>query len=316
MSKKGTIFNVQRFTLHDGPGIRTEFFLKGCPLRCEWCGNPESFKSYLQPGVFQNRCISEEKCGDCKIACPIENTLIFKDGKLSSIDSNKCINCMKCTVACPADAIKQWGKIMSIEECMKEILKDKGFYEKSNGGVTISGGDPILQIDFVRELFKNCKEESIHTCFESTFYGQWSEIEKILPYTDLFISDLKHMDTTIHKKYTGVQNELILKNLKKLSQENVDIILRIPVIPYVNDDIHNIENTANYILNEMNNKIKVLQLLSFMHLGEEKYQSLGMKYNMKNLNFNREVFQSKIKEIQNYFIDKGINCIIGTKEQN
>lgn len=316
MSKKGTVFNVQRFTLHDGPGIRTEFFLKGCPLRCKWCGNPESFKSYIQPGVFKNKCISEEKCGDCKIVCPSENILIFKEGKLSSIDSSKCIKCMKCMDVCPSDAIKQWGKTMNVEDCMKEIIKDKGFYEKSNGGVTVSGGDPILQIDFVLQLFKSCKDEDIHTCFESTFYGQWNEIEKILPYTDLFISDLKHMDSSIHKKYTGVENDLILENLKKLSKKNVDIILRIPVIPGINDNMDNIKITADYILNDMNNKIKVLQLLSFMHLGEEKYQSLGMDYSMKNLDFNREIFQNKIIEIQQYFISRGINCIVGTKEQN
>lgn len=311
---KGIVFNVQRFTLHDGPGIRTEFFLKGCPLRCKWCGNPESFKSYLQPGIFQNKCISEDKCGDCKNVCPNKNTLIFKEGRLNSIDSKKCTRCMKCIDACPADAIKQWGKIMSIDECMKEILKDKGFYEKSNGGVTISGGDPILQIDFVHELFKACKRESIHTCFESTFYGKWEEIEKILPYTDLFISDLKHMNSDVHKKYTAVNNELILENLKKLSAANVDIILRIPIIPDINDTMENIEATANYIISELSNKINVLQLLSFMHLGEEKYQSLGMDYNMKNLNFNRKTFQNKIIEIQQYFISRGINCIVGTKE--
>ncbi|MGL5868708.1 MAG: glycyl-radical enzyme activating protein, partial [Clostridium chrysemydis] len=130
------------------------------------------------------------------------------------------------------------------------------------------------------------------------------------------ISDLKHMDSSIHKKYTGVGNDLILENLKKLSKKNVDIILRIPVIPGINDSMDNIKITADYILNDMNNKIKVLQLLSFMHLGEEKYKSLGMNYNMNNLDFNRKIFQNKIIEIQQYFISKGINCTIGTKEQN
>lgn len=316
MLKKGLVFNIQRFTLHDGPGIRTEFFLKGCPLRCKWCGNPESFQSCLQPGVFKNKCISVDKCGDCKTVCPNEDILIFKDGKLISIDSDKCNNCMKCVNVCPSDAIKQWGQFLTLEECMNEILKDKGFYEKSNGGVTISGGDPLLQSDFVAQLFKRCKEENIHTCFESTFYGKWSDIEKIIPYTDLLISDIKHMNTDIHKRYTGVSNTLILENLKKLITQKQEIILRIPVIPDINDSLENIEATADYIINELGNNIKVLQLLSFMHLGQEKYQSLGLDYNMKNLNFDRETFQNKVNDIKEYFIKRGINCTVGTKEQS
>ncbi|MGL5639027.1 MAG: (2S)-3-sulfopropanediol dehydratase activating enzyme [Cetobacterium sp.] len=316
MLKKGIVFNIQRFTLHDGPGIRTELFLKGCPLRCDWCGNPESLKSYIQPGVFLNKCISEDKCGACKDVCPDKTMLNFEEGKLSSIDKTKCNGCLECVKECPADAIKQWGKEMSVEECMEEILKDKGFYERSNGGVTVSGGDPILQSDFVAQLFKCCKDEKIHTCFESTFYGEWKEIEKVLPHTDLFISDLKHMNTTLHKKYTGVDNFKILNNLKKLANEKKDIILRIPVIPNVNDDMENIKATADYIINELKNEIRVLQLLSFMRLGEEKYVSLGMPYKMKNVEIDREVFQNKINEIAKYFNNRGINCLVGTKEKS
>lgn len=316
MLKKGVIFNIQRFTLHDGPGIRTELFLKGCPLRCDWCGNPESLKTYIQPGVFSNKCISEEKCGACKDICPDKSMMYFKDGKLSAIDRTKCSGCLACIKECPADAIKQWGKIMTVEECMKEIMRDKSFYDRSNGGVTISGGDPILQSDFVVELFKQCKNEDINTCFESTFYGEWKEIEKILPYTDLIISDLKHMDSIIHKKYTGVDNYKILKNIKKLTDEKKEIILRVPIIPNVNDSMENIKATADYIINELDNRIKVLQLLSFMRLGEEKYESLGTPYKMKNIEINRETFQSNVTKIAKYFTERGINCLIGTKEKS
>ncbi len=315
MSKEGIVFNIQHFTIHDGPGIRTELFLKGCPLKCEWCGNPESWKGYIQPGVYKSKCISNEKCGSCEEVCPDKSMLNFESGKLTSIDSSKCTNCLACYDACPADAIKQWGKSMSVKECMKEIVKDKGYYERSGGGVTISGGEPLIQSDFVLEIFKECKEEGIHTCCESSFHTNWKEIEKILPYTDLIISDIKHMDTDIHKKHTGVDNKKILENLKKLANEETEFILRIPVIPNVNDDMANIEATADFILNELNGRVRTLQLLSFMRLGEEKYCSLSMPYKMKDVELDRESFQEYVEELASYFNSRGIHCMVGTKEK-
>lgn len=315
MEQKGIVFNIQRFTIHDGPGLRTELFLKGCPLRCDWCSNPESWLPYIQPGVYRKKCISLKKCGDCKEVCPQENTFNFYRGKLKTIDRNICKNCMKCADVCPSEAIKQWGKEMTIEECMEVIRKDKGYYERSGGGVTVSGGDPLVQSDFVAGLFKKCKEENIETCCESTFYATWENIEKVLPYTDLIITDIKHMDSEKHKKYTGVPNKLILENLKKLAEKKYDIILRIPVIPNVNDDMENIEATADFILNEMNGSIRTLQLLSFMRLGEEKYESLGIPYKMSDVRVNRCSFQKKISKIADYFNSRGIHCLVGTKEK-
>ena len=316
MSNLGTVLNVQRFTLHDGPGIRTEFFLKGCPLRCDWCGNPESFNRHIEVGVYQNKCISSQKCGSCKELCHDPKMLIFSDSKLEKIDRNKCTSCLGCSDDCPSEAIKQWGKSMSVDECMKIILKDKGFYERSGGGVTISGGEPLLQSDFVLALFKACKQEGIHTCLESSFYSNWNKIDKLLPYTDLFISDIKLMDRNLHKKHTGVDNQKILKNLKQLSKTEKEIILRIPVIPSVNDNFDNIEATANFIVNEMLGKVRTLQLLSFMRLGEEKYESLGLPYNMKDLNFDRFEFQNRVNNIAEYFNERGIHCLVGTKEKD
>ncbi len=315
MLHKGIILNIQRFTLHDGPGIRTELFLKGCPLKCEWCGNPESFKSYIQVSVYTNKCISSEKCGLCKDVCTDKSMLNFTDGKLTSIDYSKCTNCVACSKICPSDAIKQWGKSMSVEECMTDIRKDKGYYERSGGGVTVSGGEPLLQSDFVAEFFKACKDEGIHTCCESSFYVNWKNIEKILPYTDLLIVDIKHMDTNTHKKHTNVYNNNILENLKRFSSEERELILRIPIIPNINDDMDNIKATADFILNELNGHVRTLQLLSFMHLGEEKYQSLGMPYKMSNIEFERELFQKHVNEIANYFNSRGIHCLVGTKER-
>ncbi|WP_319370029.1 glycyl-radical enzyme activating protein [uncultured Ilyobacter sp.] len=315
MSHQGIVFNIQRFTIHDGPGIRTELFLKGCPLKCKWCGNPESLKAYIQPGVYNNKCISIEKCGLCVEVCPEKDIRNFTDGKITAIELGKCTNCLACSNVCPSEATKQWGKSMSVDECMAVIRKDKGYYERSGGGVTVSGGEPLLQSDFVGELFKACKDEKIDTCLESSFYGDWKEIEKLLPYTDLVISDIKHMDTNIHKKYTGVNNDRILENLKRFTSEERELILRIPVIPNVNDDMDNIKATADFIINELGGRIKILQLLSFMRLGEEKYHSLGMPYKMKDVEFDRESFQKHVNDIANYFNSRGIHCLVGTKEK-
>ncbi|MBA7846609.1 glycyl-radical enzyme activating protein [Klebsiella sp. RHBSTW-00484] len=311
----GIIFNIQRFTIHDGPGLRTELFLKGCPLRCEWCSNPESFMPYPQVGVYKTKCISYKKCAACEDICPQKNVLQFTRGKLTSIDRRDCTNCLACHNACPSDAIKLWGKSMSVEECMEEIRKDKGYYERSGGGVTVSGGEPLLQSDFVAKLFQACRNEGIQTCLESSLYVPWKKVQNVLPYTDLIISDIKHMDPGIHKKYTKVSNDKILKNLIKLTAEKRDIILRIPVIPNVNDDMANIEATADFILNELGGKIRTLQLLSFMRLGEEKYTALGLPYKMKNVKVNRRSFQKHIQMLAEYFNQRGIHCVVGTKEK-
>lgn len=315
MSLQGCVFNIQRFTIHDGPGIRTEFFLKGCPLRCEWCSNPESWMPYIQAGVYKTKCISLKKCGMCTEVCP-NQALQFYRGKLVGIDRDKCRNCLSCYAECPSDAIKQWGKQMTVEECMAEIRKDVGYYERSGGGVTVSGGEPLLQSDFVAELFRVCQEEGIHTCCESAFYTDWKNIEKILPYTDLFISDIKHMDSKIHKQYTNVPNEKILENLKKLTQETEkELILRIPVIPDVNDNMENMQATADFIIGELGNRVRTLQLLSFMRMGEEKYASLGMPYKMEGVRLNRKSFQKKVSRFADYFNERGIHCLVGTKEK-
>lgn len=315
MSQQGIVFNIQRFTIHDGPGLRTELFLKGCPMRCQWCSNPESWVPHIQVGVYKTKCISHKKCGACEEVCPHAGTLQFVRGKLAAIDRSQCTDCLACYNECPSDALKQWGKSMSVEECMKEIRKDQGYYERSGGGVTVSGGEPLMQSSFVAELFQACKQEGIQTCCESTFYTDWEEIEKILPYTDILISDIKHMDTQVHQHYTGAPNEKILDNLKRLAAQGREIILRLPVIPGVNDDQKNIEATADFILHEMGGKIRTLQLLSFMRLGEEKYASLGIPYPMTEVKFNRKSFQKHVEEIAAYFNSRGIHCLVGTKEK-
>lgn len=248
-------------------------------------------------------------------ACPQGDVLQFYRGKLAAIDRSRCLNCLSCQDACPSDAIKKWGEEMSVEECMDIIRKDRGYYERSGGGVTVSGGEPLLQSDFVAELFKACREEKIQTCCESTFHVGWEEVEKVLPYTDILISDIKHMDSEMHRKYTGDGNERILENLKKLSETGKEMILRIPVIPDVNDSRENTEATADFILNELGGRLRTLQLLSFMRLGEEKYESLGIPYPMEDVKINRKAFQRHVEEIAEYFNGRGIHCLVGTKEK-
>ena len=311
---KGNVFNIQRFTIHDGPGLRTEFFLKGCPLRCVWCSNPESQNPHIEVGVYRKKCIGYKKCGACAEACHTASLRFYRN-KIAYIDYSTCLSCLSCYNECPSDALKQWGKWMTVEECMKVARSDKGFYERSGGGVTVSGGDPILQADFVAELFAACHEEGIHTCFESTFYSSWEQIEKILPDSDLLISDIKHMDSEIHKKYTGAGNETILKNLVRLSETGKEIILRIPVIPGVNNDMKNIEATADFILDKMGGRVRTLQLLSYMRLGEEKYASLNKEYAMENVKVNRKSFQKSVEQLADYFNSRGIHCLVGTKEK-
>lgn len=314
MENKGIVFNIQRFTVHDGPGIRTEIFLKGCHLRCKWCSNPESFLLKRQVGVYPTKCIGIDKCGVCIKSCPKaeEHPFIIEEGKIVGIDRNICDDCMKCHEECPADALKSWGEEMDVEQVMKIIRSDRGFYEKSGGGVTISGGESLFQWKFTMGILKACKAEGIHTCVETALGVNALILEEIIPYCDMFITDIKHMDSEIHKKYTGIGNEQILKNIKRIVASGRPVVLRLPIIPGVNDTVEHVRRVGEFIVSELDNKVCQVQFLRFRRLGEEKYRSLGLRYNMEDVNPERVEFESHIKLLVETLESFGIPAYAGT----
>lgn len=309
------VTNVQRFTIHDGPGIRTELFLKGCSLRCEWCSNPETYERYPQVGVDSKKCIC---CGYCMEACAKHgrNALRIIDNKIGAIDRDLCDNCLLCEDECMSGALSIWGKKMTVEEGMKVIRRDRNFYEKSGGGVTLSGGEALLQWQFCRDLLKCCKEEGIHTCVETALHVNPKAIDEVAPYVDLFITDIKQMDSDIHKKYTGVGNKLILSNIKKIVEMEKPLIIRMPIIPGFNDNDEYIEAASAFILNELGNKPEQIQLLPYRPLGVEKAKTLGLPLQMKDMKIeDRESFSLQIREYVKRMNDKGIPATAGSREK-
>lgn len=293
-TKKGIVFNIQRFTIHDGPGIRTEVFLKGCPLHCKWCSNPESIDPRREVGVYHDRCMGSNVCGSCLEACPLGGApLLFRqdDFKIGAIDRSICKSCMKCTDACVLHALKSWGTEMTVDEVMKEVVADKNFYANSGGGITISGGEATMQWEFVLELAKACKREHIHVCLESSMQCSDSVLDALLPHCDMIISDIKSMDSAVHKEWCGVGNERILRNIEKVVQFGMPTVLRLPAVPGVNDSEENFRATAAFIRDTLHNHILQLQILPYLRMGEEKYHSLGQDYR-----FDLPVDELKVRE--------------------
>ena len=268
----GTVFNIQRYSIHDGPGIRTTVFLKGCPLNCWWCQNPESQLSGQEMVFWEDRCIG---CGACSLNCP--SGAIQMENKKPVTDKNKCNLCGECFRICPAQAREMIGKKLTAEEIIKEVEKDLVFYEESDGGVTFSGGEPLKQSEFLESLLICCQKKKIHTAVDTSGYISWGILNKISPKVDLFLYDLKLMDNERHKKYTGVSNELILENLKKLSSVHNNILVRFPVIPGINDDYQNIKEIGKFLSSL---KIAQVNILPYHYIGIDKYRRLGRTYKL------------------------------------
>ena len=278
----GLIYNIQGYTIHDGPGIRTELFFKGCPLRCPWCSNPEGIHVGPQIGVYPSKCLGQDKCNYCVKDCPLGGSPIRFDGDgiLTAVDMEKqCADCLKCTESCPGGAIMVWGKKMTIPEILKILRSDRDFYERTGGGVTLSGGEVLVQWEFAAMLLEACHRENIHTCVESALHIPTEHVDAVLPHTDIFITDVTYADSARHKEVTGVGNELILKNIRHVAETGIPMVIRTPVVPGWNDDDENMFAIGEFV-KSLGDSVIQYQLLPYRKMGTEKYATLNQPYPM------------------------------------
>jgi pyruvate formate lyase activating enzyme len=275
----GKVYDIQGFSVQDGPGIRTTIFMKGCPLRCPWCHSPESQQFHAQLSWISMRCVGIEECGKCLDACSkqaiapgktIPNPSTLEPVRHIQINRNICDNCGECAAVCYRDALYMCGADYTVEELLDRVLKDRPFYEQSGGGITISGGEPLSQPDFVHQLLKRLKESGIHTALDTSGYAPYDSIKQVLPYTDLFLYDLKHMNSRQHKIMTGVSNELILENVQKIAKDGGKIQVRIPVIPDFNDSKESFQSIGLFC-KSLGDAITVIQMLPYHNMGAMKY---------------------------------------------
>jgi pyruvate formate lyase activating enzyme len=276
----GLIFDIQRFSVHDGPGIRTTVFFKGCSLRCFWCHNPEGLSPKIQIQFNINRCI---QCGACITACA-EGAHEIIDG-LHSYDRPLCKQCGNCVETCYAEALLKVGREVTVQDVMDEVLADRAFYETSGGGVTLSGGEPVLQTEFAKALLTACKTQGVHTAIETAGNVRWDSLEQLLPEIDLVMMDLKIIDPSRHRQFTGVDNTRILENATRLAKSQMPLHFRTPVVPSVNDSEAEIIEIANFIKGLMQGRRNLIQweLLPFHRLATDKYRSLGYEYQASEL---------------------------------
>ena len=271
--ERGVVFNIQRFSIHDGPGIRSTVFLKGCPLHCPWCQNPESIR--LLPEIITRdiKCI---RCGKCVDICSQGAIFIGEEGRV--IEWGKCNYCLKCAEVCPSKSIEASGEYKSADEVIEEVVRDSNFYRRSGGGMTISGGEPLVQWRFTLALLQKARKKGIHTALDTTGYADWEALDKVLNYTKLVLYDLKHMDSARHKEVTGVSNELILENLEKtVKKPGLKVWIRRPIILNFNDYEEELEELCRFVLT-LGPAVEKVSLLPFHKFAELKYTAVGKVY--------------------------------------
>jgi pyruvate formate lyase activating enzyme len=294
---RGVIFDIQHYSIHDGPGIRTTVFLKGCPLRCLWCSNPESQSDHPEIMFDASRCT---RCGRCVEVCP--HNASVKQENVIQISRELCQGCTICVTLCPGEARQITGSIRKVKEVLQEVEKDRLFYENSGGGVTLSGGEPMNQPEFTGSLLKQCKAKGIHTVLDTSGYVQPELWDRVLDHVDMILYDLKHMDPQKHREFTGVSNQLILANARKLAFLKIPMVIRIPLIPGYNDTDENSESCARFI-KELG--ITTVELLPFHNLCVSKYSKLQKEWKLNQV---VSPSQERLEELQGIFSAQGLTC--------
>jgi len=299
---KGLIFDIKKFAVHDGPGIRTTVFFKGCPLRCWWCHNPEAIHPHPELVLFEDKCIG---CGECFAVCPQKAHEILPDDTRVH-HREPCILCGRCVEVCYAEALVMEGREVTVEEAMVELRKDIPFYENSNGGITLSGGEPLLQPEFALALLQQCRAEGLHTVIDTSGQAPWSIFEKLLPCVDLVLYDDKHVEDEGHRILTGISNRLPLENLEKAGACGVPIEIRMPVIPDLNDAEEDILRAAEF-LSGVRGIVRV-KLLPYHKLGASKYARLNRKYKLPDLDPPEE---ERMQEVATWMGASGLEIQVG-----
>jgi pyruvate formate lyase activating enzyme len=301
--KQAFIYSIQHYCIHDGPGIRTTVFFKGCQMQCAWCANPESKSSCQEIAFFAGKC---KMCGQCIEACRYGALDLTSRER---IDRSKCTLCGDCVYVCPNDAYRIFGEYMSLDELVDEVMKDRKFYRKSGGGVTVSGGEPSTQAEFITAFLSELKRLGVHTAMETNGHMADVVLDRLIPVVDLFLYDIKQMDPVKHEKYTGVGNQQVLDNIRRLTLEHkVPVTMRVPLIPGVNDDEHNLTQTAQLAAMLSKGSLTGVHLLKFHNMAAGKYTALNTDYDFARTDPQTDL---RLEEIRQLFESYGVKTQIG-----